>query len=104
MKQVRVMRVDDIDGGSKAVDTVNFSYQGRMYEIDLSASNRKRMESMLDEFVSHARVKPATRRRRKSNRSNARQVRSWAVDHGIKVGSRGRIPANVMWEYSKSNH
>lgn len=101
MKKVRFTRVDDIDGGNGSVNTVTFSYQGRMYEIDLSAQNQLKFESALKKYVSHARVKSGTRR--KSSTVNAHKMRVWAVDQGIDVGSRGRVPKSVIAEYKKAN-
>lgn len=97
MKQFRVVRVDDLDG-KKAVDTVRFSYQGKGYEIDLSAANRQRFDRMMREFISKARP----RSRHTVMRSEPMKVRTWARDHGLKVGSRGRIPSSVMSEYRKA--
>jgi len=109
MKKFKVMRVDDIDG-AEATATVQFSYQGKAYEIDLSDDNRYRLEEALGKYISKAR--PTGRRkaattakktvRTASRTSDQQKARAWAVDHGVDVGSRGRVPANVMSEYRKT--
>jgi hypothetical protein len=49
-----VTLIDDLDGG-KAAETVWFSLDGRVYEIDLSARNAKALRKVLAPFTEAAR-------------------------------------------------
>ena len=46
--------VDDIDG-TAAAETVKLSLDGKAYEIDLSAKNRKALDKALKPFLAAAR-------------------------------------------------
>jgi uncharacterized membrane protein len=109
--EVLVHLVDDIDG-TKASETIRFSYDGGTYEIDLSAKNARALRKALDSWAEHARKVTAVRRgrggRRAAPRSAARNgwdpkaVRQWAATNGISVPSRGRIPTAVAEQYRAS--
>ncbi|SRR5712691_10128892 len=93
---------DDIDG-STADETMWFGVGGAEYEIDLSAANARRFRDQLAPFIEHAR-KISLRQRTRAGRSTAdrrasAEVRAWAVENGIKISERGRIPANVTAQY-----
>ncbi len=106
---------DDIDGRSKAVETVLFSYCGKSYEIDLSQKNVERLDKALAVFVEKARPvratspvgngKPARGRAAKSNgrpaSPDAGKVREWARGQGLQVNDRGRIPAGIVERYQR---
>lgn len=99
---------DDLDGGDggKAAETVSFAFDGAAYEIDLSAKNAKALRSDLGKWVERARKAkktPAGRGRRTTAAakpvSGAAAIRAWAVESGIEVPARGRIPAAVIEAY-----
>lgn len=92
--------IDDIDG-SKAQGTVQFSYNGSAYEIDLSAKNAKAFEKALSPYIGAARKvrRPAgagARRLRRTPPTNLAEIRAWAQSNGYQVADRGRIPAVVV--------
>lgn len=60
-----VVTVDDFDGSAGA-ETVTFSLDGDLYEVDLSASNLEKMRQELAPFIAKARRIPTPRRRRKN--------------------------------------
>lgn len=99
--------LDDIDG-SAAVETVAFSYDGVNYELDLNRRNAKAFRTDLGKWAERARkVKQArtpTRRRRNAagTATDSAQVRAWAVEQGIDVPTRGRIPASVLEQYRQA--
>ena len=98
---------DDIDG-SKAQGTVRFSYNGAVYEIDLSARNAKAFEKALDPYISAARkvrADKATRRARdaRSAKRNIAEVRAWAQENGYTVADRGRIPSAVVEAFERQH-
>ena len=53
-QRVRVVLVDDLDGGA-ADETVTFGLDGVSYEIDLNASNAGALRESLATWVGHAR-------------------------------------------------
>lgn len=107
-KQFHTTVVDDIDGGP-AAETIAFSYQGRGYEIDLSEVNAARFRSMMGEYAEHARTTsirrvPTGSRRSAESRRRAAAIREWARASGMPdVGSRGRIPQQVIDRYEAAH-
>lgn len=102
--------IDDIDG-KPAQETVTFSLDGMVYEIDLSAENAGRLRSGLAPYVNGAR-KAGTPRgehpareaaappaRAGHDREESAEIRAWARRSGVAVNERGRIPAKVIEAY-----
>ncbi len=109
-KKTTVTLVDDLDG-SVAEEQVAFSVDGRAYEIDLSPANSARLREALAPYVSAARraggrrassVATATARP-STDREQNQAIREWAVQQGMKISERGRIPSNVLEAYH-NNH
>ncbi|HEX7096142.1 MAG TPA: Lsr2 family protein [Acidimicrobiales bacterium] len=107
-KEVITRLLDDIDG-TEAAETVRFGLDGRQYEIDLSAKNSEKLRKALAPFIEHARTARSSGSRRSpgGRRSAERDfepaaVRQWAAKRGIKVSSRGRIPAEILERYKAS--
>ena len=112
-KQTTVTLVDDLDG-SVAEEQVEFGVDGRNYEIDLSAANSAKLRELLAPFVSSARraggrrSTGATRSasgagRATADREQNQAIREWAQKNGFAVSDRGRLPANVLEAYHKTN-
>jgi Lsr2 len=95
-QRVVVTLFDDIDGG-EAAETVTFGLDGKIYEIDLSASNADKLRDGLAPYVD------AGRRQSRSGKAfrttavapDPATVRAWARSHGMEVPPRGRIPKKV---------
>jgi hypothetical protein len=106
IQEVRL--VDDLDGGN-ADETVEFGYDGRNYEIDLSKENADKFREALAQFVGAARRtgsgtarrRPATGARPAIDREQNQAIRTWARSQGMKVNERGRIPSEVLEAYHK---
>jgi len=98
MKKVQEMLIDDLDG-SPAVATVKFTYKGKTYEIDLNEKNIDKFDSCITPFIDKARVYG----RKRTEQQEQPDIRSWAKNKGLKIGSRGRIPATVLREYYKAS-
>jgi hypothetical protein len=107
-----VSLTDDLDG-SKAVETIRFGLDGISYEIDLNRKHAGNLRKSLGEFVEHGRkaqpaqpAQPARPRNAKPTNKNglpkAAVVRSWAAANGITVSTRGRVPADVVEKYQRS--
>ena len=104
----RTVLFDDFDE-SEATQTVQFSYRGQQYAIDLNDDHAEEFDSLLSRYIAAARniTQPAaqqspTRRQQPTRRRNAPEntkIREWARDHDMKVSDRGRIPLNVLEQY-----
>lgn len=109
---------DDIDG-TEAVETIQITYQGVQYELDLSERNTAKLQKALDPYLSVARRVGGRRKPTMRPRStdvvigdsvvgssgaddslidNA-AVRAWAASNGIRVSGRGRISRAVIDQY-----
>ena len=113
----RYVLVDDLDGKESTedspVETVEFSYAGKPYTIDLSTRNRTALDKALSRFVEAAteivpeRPEPKHGRRTRRSaspasgpRSETADIRAWAVARGLMAeGSRGRIPGAIQQQY-----
>ncbi|HZS20890.1 MAG TPA: Lsr2 family protein [Pseudonocardiaceae bacterium] len=110
-QKIVVSLVDDLDGG-KADETVEFSLDGKNYEIDLSDDHATAFRDALATYVA------AGRRPGRAGRGRARTVaggtstgerernqaiRYWARTQGMKVSERGRIPSEVIDAYDEAN-
>jgi hypothetical protein len=118
MAQVREVRLIDDLNGSEAAETIDFSLDGRDYQVDLSEDNALKLRDSIAEFVAAARRAP--RGPRASGRGNTggnvnkgaptrrdreqtAAIRAWAQQHGHVVAERGRVPRNVVDAYEKEH-
>jgi hypothetical protein len=109
-KQTTVTLVDDLDG-SVADEQVEFAFEGKSYEIDLSSANSARLRDALAPFISAARRTSGRRRsggavatsRPSTDREQNQAIRDWAQQQGLKISERGRIPSNVLEAYHKAH-
>lgn len=108
-QKVIVETVDDLDGSvitDGSGGTVAFSFQGKSYEIDLSAENRDKLASALDPYISKAR--PTGQRRRASEPqprgggNRLQEIREWARSNGYTVSDRGRISKEIQEAFESS--
>lgn len=95
-QRVVVTLADDIDGG-EASETVTFGLDGKVYEIDLSKGNAKKLRGALAPYVRAGRKRARSGKtyHRTSVAPDPRAVRAWAQSNGHQVPARGRIPAKV---------
>ena len=106
------MLVDDLDG-SAAVETVRLGWNGEWRELDLSKRNVAALSRALDRYWIAGRPvdadgQPRGRRKQTGSRSRKLQrdpktIRAWAVEKGIEVPTRGRIPADVARQYNDAH-
>jgi Lsr2 len=92
---------DDLDGGP-ADETVRFGIDGVEYEIDLSTKNAARLRKQVAPFIEHAHKAGRTSRRparTAASRQRSHDIRAWAMEQGIELSERGRIPARIVAEY-----
>lgn len=113
-KQITVTVVDDLDG-SPGARTVDFSFDGKTYQIDLSADHLQGMSDFLNDFIAAARTLPPiapSKRHVKQSTSSARTdedrertqaMRMWGRDNNYAVSDRGRIPHAVAEAYEAAH-
>ena len=107
--------IDDLDG-SDAADTVRIGWNGDWRELDLSKKNLTSLSRLLDKYWNAARPvsTSAGARRRNGAKSTARArkptasrdpklIRAWAIDNGIAVPARGRLPGEVEQQYNDAH-
>ncbi|KPC90790.1 hypothetical protein ADL27_32525 [Streptomyces sp. NRRL F-6602] len=104
----KVLIVDDIDGTEENVETVNFTYKGTRYTIDLSKKNRDAFDKAMDKYLKAATELGTSGGGGSSSGSSANaqhlaRVRAWARDAGHEVSNRGRIPAPIVEAYNKTH-
>jgi hypothetical protein len=109
-KETITTLIDDLDG-TKAAETVMFSLDGHLYEIDLSTKNAGRLRAALAQYIDvaapvHAprgRIRAAAGRRASappvSNRDQNQTIRAWAARKGFDISPRGRIRQEIIDQY-----
>jgi hypothetical protein len=106
MHRVDVQLEDDLTGGP-ADETIQFSLDGRSYEIDLSSRHAAEFRHRLVPFTEHARLARAQRQRvtvrSAASRERSRQIRVWAEERGFALSPHGRLPGNVIEEYDREH-
>ena len=89
---------------SQDVETLNFSMDGRGYEIDLCPQHRSELADNLGLFERHGRkVRPGRKVRRVNDSHQSADIREWARHHGYDVSDRGRISADVIEDYEAAH-
>ncbi len=114
-----LLTCDVHDGDADAVETVQFTVEGRSYECDLCDDHLAEFRESAGIWSSHARPVGRTRVRRtqqpagspspaSSGRGRSRstssgpstaEVRRWAKSQGIDIGDRGRISSQLYEAY-----
>lgn len=117
-----VQLTDDLDG-SQADQTVEFSYNGKWYALDLNDQNASELDDVLAPYIAAATKAGGVQARTGSrsgrsggsrSRSSAggggasvgpdpKDIRSWARANGVQVSARGRISASVIEQYTAAN-
>ncbi len=104
--------VDDLDG-SEGAETVRLGWNGEWRELELSKRNLASLSRALDRYwnvsrpvardgqSSRGRRSPSARASRSATATrDPKVIRAWAVENGIAVPSRGRIPGDVERRYN----
>ena len=106
-KKTLVQLVDDFSGDSisdGAGRTVRFAFDGAEYEIDLTNEHIEEFTNTLERYVRASRRisgrrKTGTSGRRSSGNNETAAIREWAESQGMKVATRGRLPADIVERY-----
>lgn len=113
-KQTIIEMTDDLDG-SAATQSIEFSFRGKSYSIDLNDSNASDFDDAVAPYIAAAEAsggaqssrsngrRASAPRQRASSDADPKQVRAWAEANGVTVSPRGRIKADVLEQYRAAN-
>lgn len=86
---------------------VRFGLDGKLYEIDLSDDNYRKLADVLHPFKQAARRSGTSGRRSTTAPSRPQRdndaIRRWAREQGMTVADVGRVPANIVEKYDQRN-
>lgn len=101
---------DDLTGETVAEEdfqTVEFSYGGDHYSIDLGTENAKALDDFLAPYIAKAKrqytkyyASPKKATRKAVSRPG---IREWARENGYKVSDRGRIDTKIQEAYDAAH-
>ena len=110
IKTVQI-RTSDISGEELEAgkgETVSFSINGSDYQIDVTDSEAKTFHSAFDKYVKSATKvtgrRAGTRRASGSGRTSDEltEIRNWANANGYQVAPRGRVKADIIAAFDKT--
>lgn len=118
----RVVIVDDVSGEEVEEGlgggSVEFSFDGKFYTIDLGVKNRDALRADLKKWIDAAteveaprRTTGATGTRRRGapaggsgrGKEELAAIRDWSAKQGRELSPRGRIPADVLEAFDKAH-
>lgn len=110
-QKVTTHLVDDLTGDTieEGGKTVQFSFDGNHYEIDLSDDNADALREAFADYVAAARKVTGRNNRGsvgskpRSNPDELAKIREWAAANGHEVSSRGRISQSVKEAYDAAH-
>ena len=104
--------VDDIDG-SPATTTIEFTFGGKDYVIDLSEQHAEEFNAALAPYIEHARrARRASANKRKSRssseaarakRQKTAEMRAWALNNGHTIAKRGQLNQDIIDAYKAAH-
>lgn len=107
-----VQLIDDIDG-SPATATIEFTFDGKNYVIDLSEQHADEFNAALAPYIKHARRArraPTNKRKSRSSSEAARakrqktaEMRAWALDNGHTIAKRGQLSQGIIDAYEAAH-
>jgi Lsr2 len=113
-RKVQVHLLDDIDG-SVADETVKFSLDSSIYEIDLSTTHAESLRKELAKYIvagrreprglaaGQVRRSPSPKPAATANPNQNQAIREWAKQTGLELSNRGRIPATVLAQFEAAH-
>ncbi|HYO38099.1 MAG TPA: Lsr2 family protein [Nocardioidaceae bacterium] len=92
-------------------ETVEFSYRGTSYTIDLTDKEAAGFDRAMAMYIDHATKTGGARKRTAApsastagrSRGELQNIRAWARENGYDVSERGRIKAEIVAAYHSSN-
>jgi len=107
-KKIIEKYVSDLSGEEmpEGSSPLRFAFDGKSYEIDLTAAERRELESALARYIAAARPTSSRRSGGRAARSaggpDPKVVREWARANGHDVPARGRIPASILEAFAEN--
>jgi hypothetical protein len=107
--RTQVILISDLSGDEIAAggETINFSYRGADYSIDLNAKEAKGFDKAMAMYIEHAqklsgqrRIGNMRRHKPHGDREQLQAAREWLRANGHQVSDRGRIKAELMDLYN----
>lgn len=92
---------DDLDG-SDAATTLEFSFEGVAYAIDLSEANAVLMRRCFEPYIRAASRASRLSERLEKSQTRHQRAREWLRTNGHEVGSRGRLPRELLQRYESA--
>ncbi|MFN2625524.1 MAG: Lsr2 family protein [Mycobacteriales bacterium] len=94
--------------GKEGEATVEFSIDGRSYEIDVCAEHNTEIHNAFAAYVGAARrsgsgLRRGRRGRGGGDRERVAEIRAWARQQGLHVSERGRIAATIAEKYEAAH-
>jgi len=111
-QKVTTHLVDDLTGATiedGTGKTVQFSFDGSHYEIDLTDDNADALRETFSDYVAAARKvsgrggRGSSSSKPRSNPDELAKIREWAAANGHDVSSRGRISQAVRDAYTAAH-
>lgn len=111
MARTVIERVTDDFDGTEGATTVRIGWQGEWREIDLGDKNMAALSKAFDRYWDAARRVRAeapgrgARTRRGASTTQGHDpkvIRAWALENGVAVPLRGRIPGSVVEQYIRA--
>lgn len=127
MREVVIQLWDDLEHHRKADETIEFTFEGQTYTVDLCAENAEKLRSALKPYMVAAhditkaggitskaknnKGSKVSSRRTEANRRNAeklaipnpelrREIRQWAKENGFRCSATGMIPKVTAEAYA----
>ena len=109
-QRVVTMLVSDLSGDEMEAgkgETINFSYRGVDYQIDLTDKEAAGFDKAIAMYTEHAQ-KTGGRRSRGSGSSRGKnsdtaKIKAWADEQGMDYPQRGRLPQSLIEAYNAAN-
>lgn len=101
----QTLLIDDLDGSTEGVETVQFAVGNNAYSIDLNEKNREKLDKALAPFVEKS-ARVSTRGSGMKRQSvPAREIREWAKTQdsnisGLLTSDRGPLPKALLSVYN----
>jgi hypothetical protein len=113
-QRVITQLISDLSG-DEVVDgegeTVEFSYRGTSYTIDLTAKEAAGFDKVVAMYIEHATEVGGARKRTAAaapsgagrTKGELQNIRAWARENGYEISERGRIRAEIIDAYHAAN-
>ncbi|MBC7518803.1 MAG: Lsr2 family protein [Microbacteriaceae bacterium] len=104
---ISVIITSDLSNAPDAA-TVLFGWNGRSYQVDLTADEKRDFEAALQPYLGVAQIANKKSSQREPSRAVAvglvpATVRAWAFSNGVDVPKRGRIPQDVIQRFQEAH-